>query len=182
MKISWIFRGMKNQLMKLPRGYIFYKNQRNEMALHCFSKQRILCEANYTFFHDLTARSYNDKKIASLTRSCECLTCINFTQCTVITSNQQSQHENKSNLWKNETLSLEFDGRRRVTQSLRSLIEAFSFFIIFDLQDWLVGLNLPKCEDQESKGLEYWKLWRRGNRSWTFCLTERWYCHLRCDQ
>ncbi len=40
-------------------GYIFYKNQQNEMALHCFSKQRVLCEANYTFFHDLTARSYN---------------------------------------------------------------------------------------------------------------------------
>jgi len=40
-------------------GYMFYKNEHNKMALYCFNKQRVLCEANYNFFHDLTARSYN---------------------------------------------------------------------------------------------------------------------------
>jgi len=40
-------------------GDMFYKNQQNKMAMYCFNKQRVLCEANFSFFHDLTARSYN---------------------------------------------------------------------------------------------------------------------------
>ena len=40
-------------------GYIFSKNQQMKMALHCYTKQRKLCEANYSPVHEKTARSYN---------------------------------------------------------------------------------------------------------------------------